>query len=70
MPRWLKLIYVFLAIPAWLVIAYCVLTGGSKSSLALSAFAVFVAVALLHIIFDRRRSDATESGVTFFGDDG
>ncbi len=60
MPRWLKLIYVFIAVPAWLVVMLCVVTGEGRSLAALVAFGVFCAAAMLHILFDRRRRGADQ----------
>ena len=54
LPLWLKAITVLVAYPAWLFIAYCVLTGQAKSIAAICAFVAFSITALLHIMFDRR----------------
>ncbi|MES2442469.1 MAG: hypothetical protein V4574_06530 [Pseudomonadota bacterium] len=58
MPPWLKLTYLFAAIPAWLFIIFCVLTGQHKSFKAIAALGIFAGVTLLHIVFDRRKGGA------------
>lgn len=68
LPAGLKPIFLFVTLPAWLVIVYCVLMGQNKSPAAYTAFGVFAAAALLHIIFDRRRfGPDRESDITFDG---
>ena len=54
LPPWLKAVYLLVALPAWAVIVFCVITGQSKSSLAISAFVVFAGATLMYIVFDRR----------------
>lgn len=65
LPVWLKVVSVLLAFPAWLFIAYCLLSGQAKSVAAFVAFAIFAAVAILHLIFDRRnrQGDHERSGL-------
>ena len=63
LPGWLKLLFLVVAMPAWLIIIYCVLTGQNKGPLALAAFAVFGAATLLCVVFDRRRGRLSEGGV-------
>lgn len=64
LPNWLKGMTLLLAFPAWLFIAYCVLSGQAKSAAACLAFVVFATVTILHLIFDRRnrRGDHERSG--------
>ena len=63
LPRWLKLVFLIVAMPAWLIIIYCVLTSQNKGAVALAAFAVFAGATLLFVIFDRRRGRLGEGGV-------
>ena len=60
LPRWLKLVVLLVAVPAWAVIIFCAGTGESQSPPAIAAFAVFVGATLLCIIFDRRRNTTTQ----------
>lgn len=71
LPRWLKLVYLLAALPAWLFIVFCVVTGRNKGPAALAAFGLFTIAALLHIVFDRRPRgiDREAGGVDFFGGD-
>ena len=62
LPLWLKLVFLMIALPAWLFMVFCILTGESKSPAALAAFGVFGAATLLFIIFDRRRGGAGHEG--------
>jgi hypothetical protein len=70
MPFGLKLLFAFVAMPAWLVGGYCVLTGQNRSTAAYAAFAVFAAATLVMIIFDRRKSVSgyEGNGIDFGGD--
>ena len=67
LPPWLKLITSFVACPAWIVVVYCILSGQTKSLVALSAFGAFVAATILHILFDRRHRQfrREDSGIGF-----
>ena len=72
LPGWLKIVHLLVAIPAWMFMAFCVLTGRDKSPAALVAFGAFFCAALLHIAFDRRRFGGGEEGRSGieFGSDG
>lgn len=69
LPVWLKAVTLIVGFPAWLFIVYCVLAGQADSIAALVAFLIFAAVAILHIIFDRRyrRGDHERSGLDVSG---
>ncbi len=69
LPLWLKGLTLLVATPAWVFIIYCVLSGRAKTVAAFLAFAVFVAVTLVHIIFDKRnpRGDWESNGIDFGG---
>lgn len=54
LPSWLKLVHLFVALPAWLFMVFCILTDQNKSTIVLVAFGIFFGAALLHIVFDRR----------------
>jgi hypothetical protein len=70
LPRWLRLINALVAIPAWLVIVFCVLVGESASSAALFALGCFAFASILNLIFDRRkRFDRWDGEFDFGGDD-
>ncbi|PKP90145.1 MAG: hypothetical protein CVT77_15885 [Alphaproteobacteria bacterium HGW-Alphaproteobacteria-16] len=58
--------------PAWFVVAYCVLTGQAKSTVALLAFSAFFIGTALYIVFDQhnRQSNARERrGLDLLGGD-
>ncbi len=55
-PSWLKLAYVIVVLPAWLVILFNMLTGNPKSISSLIAFSLFGLVALAAIVTDHRRN--------------
>jgi hypothetical protein len=59
-PTWLKLVYLLVALPAWLVVVYCVVTGQNKSFTALAAVSVFAGATILSIAFDRRPRRASD----------
>lgn len=63
MPGWLKLVLLIVAMPAWVIVIYCVLTGQNKGALALAAFAIFGGATLLCVVFDPRRGRLSEGGV-------
>ncbi|MFN0046077.1 MAG: hypothetical protein ACKVOS_06375 [Sphingorhabdus sp.] len=63
LPLWLKLVYLFVSIPAWLVIMVTILTGQNKGPVAIGAFIVFAITALLHAIWGRGTETNTENGV-------
>lgn len=69
LPIWLKGMTLLFGYPAWLFIAYCVLSGQAKSVSAFIAFVIFAAVVILHLIFDRRnrRGEHVRSGLDFSG---
>jgi len=73
LPLWPKVVIGSIVVPAWIVVAYCLLTGQGKSTVALLAFSAFFIGTTLHIVFDKnsRRSGAREQhGVDLFsGDD-
>jgi hypothetical protein len=71
LPLWLRSVYLFVALPAWLFIMFCVVTGQDKSLAALGAFGVFALTVLLNIVFDRRRggTDHEVGGIEFDGAD-
>lgn len=69
MPVWLKLVYLLVAIPAWVTIVYCVLTGQSKNTTALVALSVFVGATLLHIVYGRHVGEADDGGGIGIGGD-
>lgn len=54
LPNWLKLVYVLVAIPAWMFMAYCVFTRQDRGPAMYLAVGIFAAVALVNLIFDRR----------------
>ena len=68
LPLGLKLVFLFVALPAWLVVGYCMFTGRKESPAVQVAFAFFIAAALLFMAFDRRRGGG-DSGFDF-GDGG
>lgn len=70
LPTWLKLLYLLVALPAWLFIVYCMLTNQNKSPAAYLAFGIFAATAALHIIFDRRPVGRVQHGVEAHSDGG
>ncbi len=70
LPLWLKAVDLILALPAWLFIVFCVVTGQNKSTAALGAFAVCVVSTLLHVTFDRRRGGSGHEGNGFTVGDG
>jgi hypothetical protein len=72
LPFWLKLVFLLAALPAWLVIAYCIVTDQAQSMPALVAGGIFIGATLLTIAFDRRRGAGQEGagGLDFgSGDD-
>lgn len=70
LPRWLKVVYLLVALPAWLVVGYCVVTGQNKSFTALAAFFVFAAAVILNIVFDRRPNGTGDGKGVEIGDGG
>ena len=54
LPKWLRLAYVFVATPAWLVIAFNVVTGKPEATSGYVAFGFFGAVALAAIINEKQ----------------
>ncbi len=54
LPTWFKLIFVFVSTPAWLLVAFCILTGQGKSTGGLVSFGILAATTALGIIVDRR----------------
>jgi hypothetical protein len=62
LPLWLKVVTGSIVVPAWIGVAYCLLTGQGKSTVALLAFSAFFIGTTLHIVFDKnsRRSGARE----------
>ena len=54
LPKWLRLAYVFVAIPAWLVIVFNVVTGNPEATSGYVAFGIFAAVALAAIINEKQ----------------
>jgi len=53
-PRWLKVVDLFVFLPAWLFVAYSVLVGHREGFAAYCAVGVCVVVTILHIAADRR----------------
>ena len=62
LPRWLKLAYLFVAIPAWMVIAINSLSGNSKALSSVVAFCIFAMVAIAAIVHERRSKKISQNG--------
>lgn len=62
LPRWGKLSYLLLAIPAWLVIGFNSVTGDPQAASSIVAFCVFAAVAIALIVEERRRKKTEDHG--------
>ena len=54
LPKWLRLACVFVGIPAWLVIAFNVVTGNPEAMSGCVAFGIFMAVALAAIFNEKK----------------
>lgn len=69
LPVWLQAVTLIIGFPAWLFIAYCVLSGRAESGAAFVAFVMFATVAIVHIMFDRRnrRGNHESSGLDLSG---
>lgn len=51
LPRWVKGVTIAIGLPAWLVLLASLFLGGIGSRYQMAAFAVFLGVAVLQIIF-------------------
>ena len=61
-PRWLKLTFVFVALPAWAYIVVGDLSGRDDGLLDWLAFATFALVALAFIFVERRKRKGDDRG--------
>ncbi len=69
MPLWLKLVFLFAALPAWLFVGFLIVTGRNDSPASLACFVVLLCAALVHIVFDRRPRGPDRGGGIGFGGD-